>query len=56
MTPRADDHTVYVIHFPNFGGYQAKCSCAWESRPHPTRPEAIREHTVHAAPYLGGGS
>lgn len=53
MTPRADDHAVYVLHLPYFGGYQTKCTCGgFESRPMPSRPEAIREHTIHAAPYL----
>ncbi|MGC5078500.1 hypothetical protein [Agrococcus sp. DT81.2] len=41
---------MYVLHFPNMGGFQSKCACGeFESDPQPTRPEAIREHTVHIA-------
>lgn len=43
-------HTMYVLQFPYMGGYQSKCSCGdFESQPEPTRPEAIRHHTVHLA-------
>lgn len=49
----ADTHRVYVFHHPYFQGYQTKCSCGgFESQPQPTRPQAIREHTVHAAQYM----
>lgn len=48
----ADTHRVYVFRHPYMGGFQTKCSCGgFESDPMPTRPEAIRQHTVHAARY-----
>lgn len=45
-------HSVYVLHFPNMGGFQAKCACGSEFSPEQTRPDAIRHHTVHLA-HLG---
>lgn len=50
----SERHILSIYGTPSY--WQSRCSCTWESRPHVTRPEAIREHTVHAHGYIKAGA